>query len=79
MINLVEMVAEEQCPSPCKHGNYVEFHAVYCHHPSPNAPRKCPIYRSFGIDPVYWHNKGDWDKDEDWEGGCTMFEGLDKV
>lgn len=76
MINLVEFM-EEPKPSPCKHGNYVENHAVYCHHPSPEAPRKCPIYRCYGLDPVRWHNKGDWEYDNNWEGGCPMFEGID--
>ncbi len=45
MINLVEMMAESgesAFDQPCKHGNRVGGHAVYCHNDDwENAPRKC--------------------------------------
>lgn len=42
--NLVELFADpaDQCfNQKCKYDNLVEGHAVYCHSPDPNAPRKC--------------------------------------
>ena len=61
MINLVEMIVDddETMPAPCKYGNIVIGHACYCHHESPNAPRKCPI----------WRNGGDWNVEN-----CELFE-----
>ena len=42
MINLVEMVGDESAfDQPCRHGNRVESHAVYCHSETPGMPRKC--------------------------------------
>lgn len=45
MINLVELMAgaeESAFNQPCKHGNCVAGHAVYCHNPEwEDAPRKC--------------------------------------
>lgn len=44
-INVVEMVASEDeqgCRQPCRFGNLVEGHAVYCHNEGwLYAPRKC--------------------------------------
>lgn len=47
MMNLVELISseDETKQAPCKHGNIVIGHACYCHNPSGNAPRKCPIWR----------------------------------
>jgi hypothetical protein len=70
-MNLVELVEDEQHPSPCRHGNIVDGHACYCHHGQ--GPRKCPIWRHYGEhDLTRWHNRGDWDADE-WSGGCRFF------
>ena len=75
MMNLVEMIADEQYPSPCKYGNIVRGHACYCHHEM--GLRKCPIWRNYGEeDSSKWHNRGDWDKDN-WDVGCNLFEGPD--
>lgn len=48
MINLVELLAEEDeiNQSPCKHGDIVIGHACYCHNKSPDAPRKCHVWRN---------------------------------
>lgn len=56
MSNLVEWFVEEdeQKQAPCQHGNIVVGHACYCHHPSPDAPRKCPVYRRYGEYPRAW-------------------------
>lgn len=41
-MNLVEEFAEEsEFDQPCKFGNRVETHSVYCHSEDPKAPRKC--------------------------------------
>lgn len=69
-MNLVELAADEQHPSPCRFGNIVDGHACYCHHEQ--GPRKCPVWRSYGEQADKWHNRGDWDKDE-WNGGCRLF------
>jgi hypothetical protein len=68
-MNLVEMIADDQHDAPCKHGNIVDGHACYCHHESPQAPRKCPIWRNYGEhDNTKWQ-KGAWD-----DGKCPLFE-----
>lgn len=73
VINLIEMYADEQHPSPCANGNIVDGHACYCHMQHENAPRKCPIWRNFGeSDLSKWHRSGDFDADE-WDGGCKWF------
>lgn len=44
MKNLVEILADDdECAfdQPCKNGNRVDGHAVYCHSEHPDAPRKC--------------------------------------
>ena len=44
MINLVELFEADDSAfdQPCKHGNRVGGHAVYCHNNEwPDAPRKC--------------------------------------
>jgi hypothetical protein len=41
-MNLVEMISDEQEPSPCIWGNVVVGHACYCHHD--DGPRKCRLY-----------------------------------
>ena len=45
MLNLVEMLADDDESSfdqPCKYGNRVDGHAVYCHNETwKDAPRKC--------------------------------------
>jgi hypothetical protein len=72
MINLVEITDDNQHDAPCKHGNIVDRHACYCHHPQ--GLRKCPIWRNYGEhDLAKWHNNGDWNKDS-WDGGCRYFE-----
>lgn len=43
MINLVEMIADESEPAPCKWGNIVPGHACYCHNDDATY-RKCPIW-----------------------------------
>ena len=65
MINLVELTSEddEQMQAPCKYGNIVIGHACYCHHESPDAPRKCPI----------WRNGEDWNKNN-----CEFYEDFDE-
>jgi hypothetical protein len=42
-MNLMELIAEESAfDHPCKHGNRVECHAVYCNNMEwKDAPRKC--------------------------------------
>jgi len=63
MINLMELMVDEEdtMPAPCKHGNIVLGHACYCHHESPDAPRKCPI----------WRNNEEWNVKN-----CELFEAL---
>jgi hypothetical protein len=63
MFNLVEMCAseDEQKPAPCKFGNTVESHACYCHNKSPDAPRKCHV----------WRNDMEWNKTS-----CELFEAV---
>ncbi len=41
--NLVELLddEEQEFDQPCKFGNRVGGHAVYCHSKNPKAPRKC--------------------------------------
>ncbi len=76
MLNLVEALADDEAmlPAPCRHGNIVEGHACYCHVEDPAAPRKCPIWRHYGAhDASRWHAKGDFDKDDNWAGGCRWF------
>ena len=58
--------------SPCKYGDYVPGHAVYCDNDEADI-RKCPIYRNYGLDPDKFHANGDWDEDN-WCGGCKYFE-----
>lgn len=69
-MNLVELVDDDQKPSPCAHGNIVVGHACYCHHP--DGPRKCPVWSHFGGQPDKWHANGDFDQ-MNWDGGCLMF------
>lgn len=50
--NLVELIADEDdCAwdQECAYGHRVEQHAVYCHNPGDDMPRKCPYgWRSGG-------------------------------
>jgi hypothetical protein len=56
MTNIVEVIADDQADSPCKHGNIVEGHACYCHHP--DRANKCPIWKNFGVsDLTKWHRR----------------------
>ena len=43
MINIVEALSDDNIfDQPCKYGNRVECHAVYCHNTEwKDAPRKC--------------------------------------
>lgn len=43
MINIVELIADESAfDQPCKYGNRVGGHSVYCHNNEwTDAPRKC--------------------------------------
>lgn len=44
MFNLVELIAGDHEPAPCKWGNIVKDHACYCH--NDDCPfRKCPHWR----------------------------------
>lgn len=63
MINLVELVSDESAfDQPCKYGNRVETHAVYCHNDQwKDAPRKCRRT---------WYTGGR-EKDEDCQGFCA--------
>jgi len=62
MFNLVEIAFDgESLPAPCKYGNIIGSHSCYCHHTSPDAPRKCPI----------WRNGGEWTA-----ANCALFEGI---
>jgi len=71
-MNLVELCDPYQHDSPCRHGNIVNDHACYCHHPQ--GLRKCPIWRNYGEhDLTKWHAMGDWNADV-WDGGCKYFE-----
>ena len=67
-MSLVELCAdpEEHQPAPCRFGNIITGHACYCHHKSPEAPRKCPIWRAGN--PEGWM-RGPWE-----EGCCPLFE-----
>ena len=60
-MNLMELFAndDELEQSPCKYGQIVIGHSCYCHHESPNAPRKCFV----------WRNGDDWNKKN-----CELFE-----
>src|SRR5687767_12730138 len=73
-MNLVEMVADEseQQQAPCKWGNIVVGHACYCHNDAwEDGPRKCPIYRNFGLEPAAWHQR-------EWETvRLPMFKGVE--
>lgn len=75
MFNLVELVAEEQTRAPCKWGNIVPGHACYCHNDAwKEGPRKCPIYRSHGIDDLTKWRKARWGTHV-----LPMFKGVDKI
>lgn len=55
-MNIVELFADNQHASPCLHGNIVDGHACYCHHPE--RCRKCPIWRHWGeSDLAKWHKR----------------------
>jgi len=54
MLNLVELIGLSRQGAPCRHGNIVDDHACYCHSTAAAAPRKCPIWRHFGIDSEHW-------------------------
>lgn len=58
--NIVELIADESAfDQPCKHGNRVDCHAVYCHNDQwKEAPRKCRRT---------WYTAGR-ERDEDCEG-----------
>lgn len=66
-MNMVEIIDENQHPSPCKHGNIVDGHACYCHSTSPETPRKCHIWRFHGE-----RDLSKWVK-SDWDNGCPFF------
>lgn len=56
MMEIVEMMADGQHASPCKHGNIVDGHACYCHHP--DRARKCAVWSRFGeYDLNKWHQR----------------------
>ena len=62
--NFVEALADESAfDQPCKFGNRVGTHSVYCHSEHPMAPRKCRHTWYYGKD-----KKGYQDKD------CEFFE-----
>lgn len=74
MFNVVELIADEQEKAPCIHGNIVTGHACYCHKDDwKEGPRKCPIYRNFGLsDLPRWH-KREWPTHK-----LPMFKGFGK-
>lgn len=60
MFNAIELIADEdeQARSPCKFGNIIVGHACYCHADHwKDGPRKCPVWRYFGIDESKWHKR----------------------
>lgn len=67
--NLVELMFDGQHPSPCAHGNIVDDHACYCHAPTPNTPRKCPIWRNYGEHDLTKWKRGTWKN-----GNCPYFK-----
>lgn len=74
--NIVEFVAEDQHPSPCKHGNIVDGHACYCHADTEETGRKCHIYRAVGeSDLTKWYKRDleEW-RNGDKEDGCPFYE-----
>lgn len=73
MINLVEMFYADEDESsfdqPCKYGNRVSGHAVYCHNNDwADAPRKCRRT---------WYTGGEI-RDEDCEGFCANSQYKEK-
>lgn len=62
MLNIVELVDDEQQQAPCKYGNIVVGHACYCHRDDwEEGPRKCPIYREWGLsDLSRWRKVDKW-------------------
>lgn len=73
-MNLVELIDDDQHPAPCRHGNIVDGHACYCHHPAGDTPRKCPIWHDYGE-----HKLEHWRVDATWEDGCPYFEANAKM
>ena len=67
-MNIVELCTDDQHDAPCKFGNIVDGHACYCHADSPDAPRKCPIWRNHGEHDLTKWKRGPWD-----EGACPLF------
>lgn len=67
MNGIVEAVCdtEELSQAPCTHGHIVAGHACYCHDDAwKEGPRKCPIWRQWGVsDPAKWHRR-DWPLEE---------------
>jgi hypothetical protein len=72
-INLAELVAgeNEHEQSPCKFGNIIIGHACYCHNESDETPRKCPIWRNYGVENLGRWKKTSWDEE-----GCPFFESV---
>jgi hypothetical protein len=69
MFNLVELASDEEPQeAPCKHGSIVPGHACYCHSNSPHTPRKCHIWRSYGVSDLT-----KWKHSKDWGSGCPYF------
>lgn len=82
MLGPVELLAgPDECrQAPCRHGNIVESHACYCHDDAwKEGPRKCPVWRHYGIDPSKWF-KREWELVElpMWD-GKSMKDGAPKV
>ena len=66
-MEFVEMLADESAfDQPCKFGNRVECHSVYCHSENKNSPRKCRHTWYWGKDAI-----GKQDKD------CEFYEPND--
>lgn len=62
MLNLLELYAENDTQAPCKHGNIVEDHACYCHDDKwKEGPRKCPVWRNFGISDLSKWYRREWE------------------
>jgi len=60
---------DDMRPCPCVHGNLIPGHCVYCHHPSDETPRKCPIWSEYSYDPADPESRKHWHRGE-----CEFFE-----
>jgi len=79
MFNVIELLDDGE-KAPCRFGNIVPGHACYCHNDQwADGPRKCPIWRNFGVSKERWFGKEGAFDDLPYEGGCPRFESSDRV